>query len=265
MPRSNRVREVLHPVPGALLLVLACFCPGAGATALRDMPPGRLAEAMARQQVLVAAWPAGERVAGFKSAFNSPQMQQRFGLDRAAFAVLPASAERCAGQATGCTVSREGYERMVLEIEVALRLGVAITQPLADEAALLAHIDGVMPALELPELALEGIAAPTGIDYIASNIGVRGYILGAVRDPALLQGTAPALMLTRGATVLAQGHADGALAAALELVNAALTAGYELRPGQVLLSGAVGAMVPAEPGDYVADYGALGTLRFTVR
>ncbi len=36
-------------------------------------------------------------------------------------------------------------------------------------------------------------------------------------------------------------------------------------PGQVLLSGAVGGMVPAEPGDYVADYGALGTLRFTVR
>ncbi len=86
-----------------------------------------------------------------------------------------------------------------------------------------------------------------------------------MRDPALLQGTAPALMLTRGATVLAQGHADGALAAALELVNAAVAAGYELRPGQVLLSGAVGAMMPAEPGDYVADYGALGTLRFTVR
>lgn len=260
MPRSNRVREVLQPAPGALLLVAAWFCLAAG-VAMADP----LAAAMARQQVLVAAWPASESVAGFKSAFNSPQMQQRFGLDRAAFAVLPASAERCAGQAVGCTVSRAGYERMVLEIEVALRLGAAVTQPLADESALLAHIDGVMPALELPELALEGIAAPTGVDYIASNIGVRGYILGAVRDPALLQGAAPALTLARGATVLAQGKADGALAAALELVNAAVAAGYALRPGQVLLSGAVGAMVPAEPGDYVADYGALGTLRFTLR
>ena len=48
-------------------------------------------------------------------------------------------------------------------------------------------------------------------------------------------------------------------------MNAAVAAGYELRPGQVLLSGAVGAMMPAEPGDYVADYGALGTLRFAVR
>ena len=261
MPRSNRFREVLQPAPGALLLALAWFCLAAG-VAVADP----LAEAMARQQALVAAWPVGERVAGFKSAFNSPQMQQRFGLDRAALAVLPASAERCAGQAAGCTVSRAGYERMVLEIEVALRLGAAITQPLADEAALLARIDGVMPAVELPELALEAkVRPPNGIDYIASNIGVRGYLLGAVRDPALLQGAAPALMLTRGATVLAQGHADGALTAALELVNAAVAAGYELRPGQVLLSGAVGAMVAAEPGDYVADCGALGTLRFTVR
>ena len=49
MPRSNRVREVLHPVPGALLLVVAWFCLAAGVT-LADP----LAEAMARQQVLVA-------------------------------------------------------------------------------------------------------------------------------------------------------------------------------------------------------------------
>ena len=147
MPRSNRVREVLQPVPGALLLVAAWFCLAAGATALRAAPPDRLAEALARQQALVAAWPAGERVAGYKSAFNSPQMQQRFGLDRPAFAVLPASAERCAGLSAGCAVSREGYRRMVLEIEVALRLGAAITQPLADEAALVAHIDGVMLSL----------------------------------------------------------------------------------------------------------------------
>lgn len=264
MPRSNRVREVLQPVPRALLLVSACICLAAGATALRAAPPDRLAEALARQHALVAAWPAGERVAGYKSAFNSPQMQQRFGLDRPAFAVLPASAERCAGLAAGCAVSREGYERMMMEIEVAFRLGAAVTQPLADEAALLAHIDGVMPAVELPELALDGIATPTGLDYVASNIGVRGYILGAVRDPALLQGAAP-LTLARGATVLAQGSGDGALAAALDLVNAAVAAGHELRAGQVLLSGAVGGMVPAEPGDYVADYGALGTLRFTVR
>jgi 2-keto-4-pentenoate hydratase len=265
MPRSNRVREVLQPAPGVLLLVAACFCLAAGATALRDAPADRLAEARARQQALVAAWPASERVAGYKSAFNSPQMQQRFGLDRPAFAVLPASAERCAGLAAGCAVSRAGYGRMVMEIEVAFRLGAAVTQPLADEAALLARIDGVMPAVELPELALDGIAAPTGLDYIASNIGVRGYILGAARDPALLQGTAPSLTLARGATVLAQGKADGALAAALELVNAAVAAGHELRAGQVLLSGAVGGMAPAEPGDYVADCGALGTLRFTVR
>lgn len=265
MPRSNRVREVLQPAPGALLLVGAWFCLAAGAAESPDVSPDPFADALARQQALVAAWPARERVAGFKSAFNTPQMQQRFGLDRPAFAVLPASAERCAGLSAGCTVSREGYRRMVLEIEVALRLGAAITQPLADEAALLAHLDGVMPAVELPELALDGIAAPTGLDYVAGNIGVRGYIVGAVRDPALLHGAAPSLKLTRGATVLAQGPGDGALAAALELVNAAVAAGHELRAGQVLLSGAVGGMVPAEPGDYVADCGVLGTLRFTVR
>jgi len=265
MPRSNRFREVLQPVPGALLPVLAWCGLAAGAAASPGASPDLVGAALTRQQALVAAWPAGERVAGFKSAFASRELQQRFGLDRPAFAVLPASAERCAGLTDGCTVTRDGYRRMVLEIEVAFRLGVAVTQPLADEAALLARLDGVMPAIELPELALEGIAAPSGLDYIASNIGVRGYILGAVRDPVLLQGAAAPLTLARGTTVLAQDKADGALAAALELVNAAVAAGYALHPGQVLLSGAVGGMVPAEPGDYVADCGALGTLRFTLR
>jgi len=48
-------------------------------------------------------------------------------------------------------------------------------------------------------------------------------------------------------------------------VNAVVADGYVLRPGQVLLTGAVGGMVPAEPGEYVADCGALGRLQFTLR
>ena len=257
MQRSSRVREVLQPVLGALLYAPACV----GA-----LPsPATLDSAQAQQRALVAAWPAVERVAGFKAAFNSPALQQRFGLGRPAFAAPPASAARCAGAATGCAVSRAGYKRMVLEIEVALRLGAAIDAPLADEAALLERLDGAMPAIELPELALDGVAEPGGLDYVASNIGVRGYILGAVSDPAVLRTAAPRLTLARGERVVAEGSGGAALAAALALVNAVVADGYVLRPGQVLLTGAVGGMVPAEPGEYVADCGALGRLQFTLR
>jgi len=71
MQRSSRVREVLQPVLGALLYAPACV----GA-----LPsPATLDSAQAQQRALVAAWPTVERVAGFKAAFNSPALQQRFG------------------------------------------------------------------------------------------------------------------------------------------------------------------------------------------
>jgi 2-keto-4-pentenoate hydratase len=263
MPRKNRVSEVLQLAAVAMM----ALCAGAAAAA----PDGAgsesaaLARAMQGQQALVRAWPATERIAGYKIAFGTPEMQRRFALDRPAVAVLPAAGARCAEPGAPCSVTLAGYGRPVVELEVALRLGSAITEAPANEAALLAHVDGVMPAVELPDLALPGTAAPRGLDYIATNIGVRGYIVGPVSDPAVLARGAPALSLARGGAVLASGSGAGALGAALVLVGEALAAGYELRPGQVLLTGAVGGMVPAEPGDYVAQYGALGELHFRLR
>jgi len=264
MPRKNPLREVLRPCAViACVLAARSFAadtPAQAAVAGADA----LAGAMQRQQALVRAWPAGERIAGYKIAFNTPGMQRRFGLSRPAVAVLPASAERCPERTVPCVVSRDGESRPVVEVEIALRLGSDVTRPLADETELLAYLDAAMPAVELPELTIEGIDAPTGLDYIATDIGVRGFILGKVHDPALLH-EPPPMSLARDGRQLATGRGDAALGAALTLVNEALAAGYELRAGQVLLTGVVGAMVPGEPGNYVAHYGALGEIRFTQR
>ena len=100
---------------GALLWLWA-------AAALATPAAGDLARAETVQDRLVQAWPAGERVAGYKSAFTQPAMQQRFGLAAPAMAVLPASGERCAARAEPCVVEFTGYRQPVIELEIALQL-----------------------------------------------------------------------------------------------------------------------------------------------
>jgi 2-keto-4-pentenoate hydratase len=40
--------------------------------------------------------------------------------------------------------------------------------------------------------------------------------------------------------------------------------GYKIEPGQVLITGAMGRMVPAVPGVCVADFGAFGKIVFGI-
>ena len=53
--------------------------------------------------------------------------------------------------------------------------------------------------------------------------------------------------------------------AALWLVNVAVKRGRVVEPGHVLSTGVIGKRIEAEPGNYTADFGALGTIAFEVR
>ncbi len=51
----------------------------------------------------------------------------------------------------------------------------------------------------------------------------------------------------------------------LWLVNAAVEKGWTIKPGQFLITGAMGKMIPGKPGKYEGDYGALGKLSFAIK
>ena len=66
-----------------------------------------------------------------------------------------------------------------------------------------------------------------------------------------------------------QGKAEDAMGdqwkALLWLVNGAIEKGYTIEPGQVLITGALGNMIPAKEGKYEGNYGPLGPLSFTIK
>jgi 2-keto-4-pentenoate hydratase len=243
---------------GALLLL--------GAATIQAAPQtDELARAEAAQDRLVNEWPATESIAGYKIAFASPAMQKKFGLFAPAMAVLPASGEVCTTRAVPCVFGFERYRRPVIELEVALRLAEDIDEAPVSVMAMLPYIGSVMPAIELPELALDTPEPATGVDYIASNIGTRRYLLGSPRLPILLLERGIAMRLRRDGEDVLAGIGDGAGEAALQLIRDTLARGYPLRAGQLLLSGAVAGMTPGVAGEYRADCGSLGALQFTVR
>jgi 2-keto-4-pentenoate hydratase len=41
--------------------------------------------------------------------------------------------------------------------------------------------------------------------------------------------------------------------------------GWPIEPGNILLTGALGKMLPGKPGKYVADYGSFGKIIFEVK
>ena len=74
--------------------------------------------------------------------------------------------------------------------------------------------------------------------------------------------------LTCEGTTLLQGETGEVLAgqrhALAWLINQVLLRGYSIEAGQIFMTGSIGGMYPAKPGNYRADFGLLGTLEFSI-
>jgi 2-keto-4-pentenoate hydratase len=53
--------------------------------------------------------------------------------------------------------------------------------------------------------------------------------------------------------------------AAVWLVNTMVESGWKMEPGHVVITGALGKMIPGRPGKYVADYGGFGKISFEIK
>ncbi len=205
---------------------------------------------------------AGAQPAGFKAGLTSAPAQARFRADHPVAGVLVRNGRK----EPGSTLRLSEWPGLNLETEVAFRIGTPIRQRIDNTATLRTHIDGIAPAVELPALHFETPTELSAIDIVAANVGAAAYIVGPfvspdLRDPNLVS---PRL-LCNGAEIN-RGHARDALGdqweAALWLVNTMMEQGWTLESGQILLTGALGKMVPATPGDCSAEYGNWGTIVF---
>ena len=108
-----------------------------------------------------------------------------------------------------------------------------------------------------------------GVDIIAANVGAVAFIIGQKQNIANLDLDTLEVTLKKDGETINRGKGADALdsqwKAALWLVNRVVNQGWKIEPGHIIITGALGRMVPGTPGNYTAHWEDLGTLGFTIR
>lgn len=156
----------------------------------------------------------------------------------------------------------------MIETEIGFVVGQAITHPLHDVSDLRQRIRAIIPVIELPDLGFEDMKNLKGVDIIAANVASAQFIIGKERDIKGLDPNNIVVTLTRDGNKFNIGKGRDVLGdqwnAALWLVNTAVNQGWNIKPDHIIITGALGNIIPGKTGRYQADFGNLGKIHFYI-
>jgi 2-keto-4-pentenoate hydratase len=254
----------------ALDRLAAARAAGRPCTPVRTLlPPGDIAAAYAVQGAWVAGQvAAGNGVIGRKIGLTSPAVQAQLGVDQPDFGTLLSTMSCPPGQPVD--IGRLLQPR--IEAEVAFLLARDLDGPdIGPDIGpgdVLAATGAVAPALEIVDSRIAGWDI-TIVDTVADNASSGLFTVGPQRPPGGLDLAACPMRLWRGDEEVSAGSGAACLGhpavAVAWLAAAARSYGQPLRAGEIVLSGALGPMVPVRAGDrFTAEIGGLGqvTARF---
>ena len=225
--------------------------------------PLTIADAEAVQKAFVTMQGLSDTVVGYKSAANALPLQRALNLEGPIAGALFASGER----APDSIVDSATYRSLLLETELGFRLDQRVTSPLQGIAELRRMTTTCMAMIELADPGF-GRVRFAGTDLIAANAASAGFIAGTAHTMTSVDVNSLTVRLSRDGSLLHEAQSTDLMGdqwqALLWLVNKVVALGYVIEPGQLLMTGALGGAHPAAPGAYLAEFGALGVLRFTI-
>lgn len=224
------------------------------------LPAGDIGTAYAVQSAWVDGQvAAGDSVVGRKIGLTSPAVQAQLGVDQPDFGTLLVS--------MGCPHGEPiDFGRLLqprIEAEVAFALADDLDAPDIGPDEVLAATGSVAAALEIVDSRVAGWDISI-VDTVADNASSGLFTLGPERRaPAGLDLAACPMWLWRDGEQVSAGSGEACLghpaAAVAWLAATARSYGQPLRVGEIVLSGALGPMVPVVAGDrFTAEIGGLG-------
>ena len=264
---NNMVTSV--PVDTALIEEAAARLREADANR-RAIPPVRdllgtktdIDAAYSVQQINTDRWIAGgRRVSGRKIGVTSKAIQQQVGVDQPDFGTLFADTE----YGDGIEIEASRLIQPRAEAEVALVLERDLDAAPHGFAQVLQAVAFALPAIEVVDSRIEAWDISI-VDTVADNASCGLYVVGSRPVPlsAFDARTVP-MRMTRNGEEVSSGVGAACLGnpihAARWLADTMSQRGIPLRAGDVIMTGALGPMVPFGPGQQlVAEFGDLGTV-----
>jgi 2-keto-4-pentenoate hydratase len=222
--------------------------------------------AYAVQKVNTTFWTAaGRRVIGRKIGLTATSVQRQLGVDQPDFGVLFDDMSVADG---GEIVKRLLQPR--IEGEVAFVMARDFDNPRATTTDLMAAIAYALPAIEVVDSRIIGWQISIA-DTVADNASASHFVLGT--EPRLLAGldlVTCGMVLTVDGSVVSVGAGAACLGHPLNsvvwLARMLSSRNEPLRAGDVIMSGALGPMVPMVPNTRMrVKIGGLGSAEFSFR
>ncbi|MEV0904306.1 2-keto-4-pentenoate hydratase [Streptomyces hokutonensis] len=264
VPDGARPDAVSPAVVKAADLLAEATRTGVACPPVRDLlDGGDLETAYAVQQLNVRrGLDAGRRIVGRKIGLTSPAVQRQLGVDRPDFGAL--FADMAVPDGGEVPVGRLLQPKV--EAEVALVLGRDLPHPECTIVDVLRAVDFALPALEIVDSRVRNWDISL-VDTVADNASCGLYVLGGTPVPlTAVDLRAVTMTMSRDGETVSEGTgADclgSPLTAAVWLASALAERGDPLRAGDLVLTGALGPMTPAAPGDtFEAHISDLGSVR----
>lgn len=216
------------------------------------------------QQGMVNYIKLEDPILGYKAGLTSAKGQAKFKVNGPLMGVLFSSGKLDANR----PINSKNYHKLMLETEIGFILKQDITQQVSKDSVL-NYVEAVVAVIELPNLAYANLAQVTGLDLIATNVASNAVIIGEpIEDFSKIDLNQVNTQMKRGDEVIIQGKGSDAsgdqLTALTWLINRVLNQSYPLEKGQLLITGALGPMVPALPGLHTATFDSLGQIEFII-
>ncbi|MBQ0747194.1 MAG: fumarylacetoacetate hydrolase family protein [Marinobacter sp.] len=212
-------------------------------------------DAYAVQEINNKRWIAeGRRVVGRKIGLTSKAVQAQLGVDQPDSGLLWADYAFTEGD----VVDTRRFMQPKAELEIAFVMERRVDDPDLPMAELIRSIAYVVPALEIVDTAIADWDIRL-VDTVADNASGGGFLLGlGARNISDLDLRLSGGILSRNGEIMSSGVGADCfghpLNAALWLARNMATLGRPLIEGEIVMSGALGPMVPVAPNEvFVAE------------
>ena len=216
--------------------------------------------AYAIQQVLTTRrLAAGERLIGKKIGVTSQAVMTMLGVDQPDFGVLTDAMQ----YRDGSPIAMSGLIQPKAETEIAFRLKHDLNGPGVTANDVLGATESVMACFEVVDSRIRDWRIKIQ-DTVADNASCGAFVLGANEvDPRDVDLLNCPMKMEKNGVVVSSGTGAASMGSPLQavawLANALAQFGTPLRGGDIVLSGALGPMVPVVAGDRLhASIGGIG-------